>query len=350
MNRTILLRTFFALSVAFAAAACHRNQPTPGNVLPSTPAPVVQPSSVPAVVPDSGSVKPEVDDGDEVSTVVTPDFGGTPHEKDDVDHLAVGSQLVDSGKLDLGIAELEKAVFDNPDDFDVRKATGEAYLQKGDLEDAIGHLRAALDQQEDVDVRMELSQAYFDLRDYDAATKSIVKTASLDKTRPEPYELLSRVYANREMWKESIDASEEAIARGSDSATTYNGLGYAELMLGRYDDAVRELGRAVAGNEGVTPAMWNNLGIAFQKTGKVAEAAESFRCALQENPTYVKAKVNLDHVTQLAKAQGIAIGPEKAELDKDDLIGKTQPQPTGDGTGEKQVSPTPEPTPSWQTW
>lgn len=346
MNRTILIRTFLALSVAFAVAACHRNsQPTPSTVVPSTP--VVQPSAVPDnVVPDSGTVKPEVDIGDQVSTVVAPDFGGTPHDKDDVDHLGAGVQLISSGKIDDGIAELEKAVFDAPDDFDVRKTTGEAYLQKGDLEDAIGHLRAALDQQEDFDVRMELSQAYFDLKDYDAATKSIVKSASLDKTRPEPYELLSRVYADRSMWKESIDASEEAIARGSDSPSTYNGLGYAELMLGRNDDAVRELGRAVAGDEGVTAPMWNNLGLAFEKTGKIAEAAESYRCALDENPTYVKAKVNLARVTQVAKAQGIAIGPEKAQLDKGDLIGKT----TGDGTGEKPMSPTPEPTPSWQTW
>ena len=347
MNRKILTRTFLALSVAFAAAACHRNQPTqtPSSVVPSTP--VAQPSVVPeSVAPDSGTVKPEVDTGNEVSTVIAPDFGGTPHDKDDADHLSAGMQLIESGKVDDGIAELEKGVFDDPDDFDVRKATGEAYLKKGDLEDAIGHLRAALDQQEDFDVRMELSQAYFDLKDYDASVKSIVKSASLDKTRPEPYELLSRVYSERSMWKESIDASEEAIARGSDSASTYNGLGYAELMLGRYDDAVRELGRAVAGDEGVTAPMWNNLGLAFEKTGKIVEAAESYRCALQENPTYVKAKVNLGRITQLAKGQGIAIGPEKAQLDKGDLIGKT----TGDGTGEKQVSPTPEPTPSWQTW
>jgi tetratricopeptide (TPR) repeat protein len=241
--------------------------------------------------------------------------------------------LLEQGDVDLAISELEKGVFDDPDSFEVRKTLASAYLKKGNLEMAVGHLRSATEQVDDFDTWQQLSQVYFDLKDFDSAEKSIAHTAKLDKSSAEPWKLLARVYMSKQMWKESIDASEEAIARGSDTSTTYNGLGFAYLMIGRYDDSVRELEKAVSFDDGVTPQIWNNLGVAYEKSGQLADAAQAYRASLAGNPTYVKAKVNLDRVTEIAKKESVPVGEEKAQLDKTDLEGKTVPA-TGEAGGQ----------------
>lgn len=302
-------RIVFATLITLALVACTRtsNPPTPTR--------------------GSASVKPEIATGTQVSTKPTPmatpmevviqdDFGGTPHDPACTeDHFGVGVGLLESRQVEAGIAELERGVYDEPENFDMRKSLGEAYLAQGETEKAVGHLRVAVDQVDDADTWMELANACFDRKDFDEAQKAIVKVAKLDPSSPEPWKLLARVFQSKSMWKESIDASEEAIARGSDSPWTFNNLGYAYLVLGKSDDAVRELEKAVSFDSGVTSPIWNNLGLAYEKQGELADAASAYRAALAGNPGYVKAKVNLSRLTEVAKAQGIAIGQRKAEID-----------------------------------
>ncbi|HVO29708.1 MAG TPA: tetratricopeptide repeat protein, partial [bacterium] len=140
----------------------------------------------------------------------------------------------------------------------------------------------------------------------------------------------------------SIEASEEAIARGSDSPWTFNNIGYAYLVLGKTDDAVRELEKAVSFDTGVTPSIWNNLGLAYEKKGELADAANAYRAALAGNPGYVKAKVNLKRLTEVARANGVAIGERSAEVGAEVKGGGTSatPAPTpaeieGAAIGEK---------------
>ena len=298
------------LTLALIAGACHKNQ---------TPAAPAQSSS---------TVKPEIDTGSEVSLqpspvpMVTPmevaienDFGGTPHDSECTeDHFGIASGLVESEQLDEATAELEKGVYDEPENFEMRKMLGEVYAQSGDLERAVGNFRIAVDQVDDAETWQELAQACFDQKDFDEARKAVAKVTKLDPTSPEPWTLLARVYQSKSMWKESIDASEEAIARGSDSPWTFNNIGYAYLVLGKADDSVRELEKAVSFDTGVTPAIWNNLGLAYEKQGQLADAAGAYRAALAGNPRYVNAKVNLKRLTEVAKSEGIAIGEKKAEI------------------------------------
>lgn len=318
------------ITLALVAGACHKNEK-------------------PQPTPTSGTVKPEIVTGTEVSVkpspvpMVTPmevaiedDFGGTPHDSECTeDHFGIAAGLVESEQIDDAIAELEKGVYDEPENFDMRKMLGEVYVQSGDLEKAVGNFRIAVDQIDDSETWQELAQACFERRDFDEAQKAITKVTKLDPTSPEPYKLLARVYQSKSMWKESIDASEEAIARGSDSPWTFNNLGYAYLVLGKADDAVRELEKAVSFDTGVTPTIWNNLGLAYEKQGQLADAASSFRAALAGNPNYVKAKVNLKHVTEVAKAEGIAIGERKAEIEPMAMPTATPTEIEDSAIGEK---------------
>ena len=304
--KRIVFTTLITLALI---AACHKNQ---------TPSPT----------PRSSTVKPEIETGSEVSTKPSPipmttpmevaiedDFGGTPHDSECMeDHFGNATALLETEQLDGAVAELEKGVYDEPENFEMRKMLGEVYVQNGDLEKAVGNFRIAVDQVDDSETWQELAQVCFDRKDFDEAQKAITKVTKLDPSAPDPWNLLARVYQSKSMWKEAIDASEEAIARGSDSPWTFNNLGYAHLVLGHTDDSVRELEKAVSFDTGVTPAIWNNLGLAYEKQGELSQAAGAYRAALAGNPRYVNAKVNLKRLTEVAKAEGIAIGEKKAEI------------------------------------
>lgn len=303
------------LALALVASACHKNEK----------------NQAPVPTPNSGTVKPEIPTSHEVSGAATPnpvsspsaevaeevedEFGGTPHDSSCTeDHLGVGMGLLEGGQIDDAIAELEKGVFDEPENFDIRKALATAYIEQGELEKAVGHLRLGLEQVDDGGAWQMLAQTYFDLKDFDQAERAIRHAAKDDPSSAEPFRLLARVYQSRDMWKESIEASEEAIARGSDSPWTFNNLGYAYLVLGKTDDAVRELEKAVSFDVGVTPSIWNNLGLAYEKKGELADAANAYRAALAGNPGYVKAKVNLKRLTEVARANGVPIGERSAGI------------------------------------
>lgn len=308
MNRSIVLVSL-ALS---AASGC--KEPASTNTKQTAPIPV------------SATVKPEIDTKTEISSFVAEEvfgiagddvlsFDGISHlGQCEIDHLGVGRGLIESGLIDDGIDELERGVYDSPDDFETRQLLGEAYRATGELELAVGHFRSAVEQSEDARTWLLLAQTYYELKDTDQAVIAISKVTKLEPTNPEPYRLLAKVYQSKSMWKESIDASEEAIARGSDSPWTYNNMGYAYLVLGRYEAAVRELEKAVSFDSGVSPQIWNNLGLAYEKHGSLRDAHAAYQAALAGNPNYVKAKVNAGRTVALAKAQGIDLGTRTADI------------------------------------
>src|SRR5258708_4201824 len=61
---------------------------------------------------------------------------------------------------------------------------------------------------------------------------------------------------------------------------------------GFYQDAIRELLEAVKLNPDF-PDLHNQLGLALSMNGDRREAAEEFRRALELNPNYVEARLNL---------------------------------------------------------
>lgn len=61
-----------------------------------------------------------------------------------------------------------------------------------------------------------------------------------------------------------------------------------------------------------SPALYNNIAIAYEKMGKLTEAEESYKKALQLSPSNSYIKRNLEQLQKLLKGE-----PEKPEPDAD---------------------------------
>lgn len=256
-----------------------------------------------------------------------------------VDHISVARKQISEGKLDEAVVELSKQLFDDPDSFEAYYLMGETFQKKGDLDQAIWSFSEASSlRSDDLDVLTTLTRLQLDAGQLGEAEVSARRMIELEPSNPEGHRLLARTFSKRNMWNETIASNEKAIFLGDDSAYTYNNKGYAELVTGRYDDAIDSFQNAVT-KKGATHFMWNNLGIALEKSGRLAEAHGAYQKALEVSPKYVNAKVNLDRLVTVAEAEGIVLGDRVADLDEPvesdatedgDLIDFTEDSPEGE--------------------
>jgi Flp pilus assembly protein TadD len=95
---------------------------------------------------------------------------------------------------------------------------------------------------------------------------------------------------NLERVREAVPAYERALQDYPDSDTVLNNLGYAYILLGRYDLALDTLNKAVAAKPDNAQANLN-LGLTYYNLNRFAEAVTYFDTALQlqpQQPDYVQ--------------------------------------------------------------
>lgn len=273
-------------------------QPTPVQITPSD----LQEVTV-NMVPDEQT---EVEVSEAVP-VVTPE--GLPHTDPDetVDHLTIARAHLDKGELEEGIDEIERAIFDDPESFEAYFLYGTTREEQGDLQNALwGYNEARAQRGDDLEVLQSIARVEMGLDQVEDAGKTLHELIDLSPESPVGYRLLARTFSKRDMWNECIDANNKAIERGDDSPFTFNNRGYAELVLGHYDDAIESFEQAVT-REGATHVMWNNLGIAREKTGSIVDAYAAYEKSLELRPKYVNALVNVERLTRVADASGILL-------------------------------------------
>ena len=108
--------------------------------------------------------------------------------------------------------------------------------------------------------------------------------------------LLGRTYHAQGRKDEAIEAYQRAIELNELDAWSMNNLGLLFLEMKRAGEALPLFEKAVEIKNDV-PAFHNNLGMALEHTRRFEDAAAAYTSALNADPTYDKAKKNLDRVT-----------------------------------------------------
>jgi Flp pilus assembly protein TadD len=104
---------------------------------------------------------------------------------------------------------------------------------------------------------------------------------------------------------------EQVIDLAPNHGYAWNNLGFACLLANENEAAVDALTHAAELLPGVA-YVHNNLGIALERTGRLDQAMRAFIAATELSPKYVKAKLNLQRLEQLASTGEM---PDQQELD-----------------------------------
>lgn len=143
---------------------------------------------------------------------------------------------------------------------------------------------------------LHLGRAYLQMEELDKAGDVLTHAAGIDSNNSRVHHLLGRLRhmdGNHEKaehyFKRALEMEKNPYIR--------NNLAYTYILQEEYEKAIPLLERAAAQKDVVY--FYNNLGVAYQHTGKTAKALKAYQQALNVDPEYTKARENLS----LLKAQ-----------------------------------------------
>jgi Tfp pilus assembly protein PilF len=210
------------------------------------------------------------------------------------------------------------------------KAYAEALetLESGDPKEAVSKLESLLDEftgiADRAKVRANLARAYLKLsgREYSSehlpkARKWSEEALTMQPESSDVWNVRGRVLLASNRPAEAKQAFRRAIELDSENVHAYNNLGYALILGSEYTEAVTPLleAQAVAERKGMElPGyVYNNLGIALERSDHLAEAREAFQKAV--NAGHPTAGGSLARVESLIPSQKLAepVEPEKEE-------------------------------------
>lgn len=242
--------------------------------------------------------------------------GDSPHK----DWSAAGREHFKTKRYEEAVIAFRKALFTAPADGETWFLLGKAYLQSDEPGRGVECFEEALHQNPtDQALHAALIRGHLKAGNNDQA---LTHATNLARLTPETFQssyLLGRAYSGNAMWKESMQAFEQALTHKPSHVYANNNLGFVALQLGDLDTAIPALERAT-GAPNAVHYMFNNLGIAYERNKQAVESLTAFQQALELNPQYVKAIVNRDRVfaaltaaqhTELAALKEVAPSPQE---------------------------------------
>jgi tetratricopeptide (TPR) repeat protein len=197
-----------------------------------------------------------------------------------------GRMHLQEGRAALAVEQFKKAVQADPKNSYALKGLGDAYLQLGKFDDAVGALRKSLIANPYyVDVHNDLGTALI-LSGKREDGKNEFSTAFNDPTNPTP-ELsarnLAQAYFEEKNYPEAANWYRTAINRNRKYPDAYLGLVDALLALNRNDDAI---GFLEAGIKELpkNACMQLQLGQSYFRAGRLAEARTALESSRRNEP------------------------------------------------------------------
>jgi len=189
-------------------------------------------------------------------------------------HGQTGVRLLEQGKTDDGIAELQKAVRQRPDFAPAHAALAQAYIAKHDLENAAAEMQRVIalnPRSEDAYYRLGL--IYLELKQPAKAQGIFAQLLKIDPNSADGHAGLGDAFADQHRNLEALDEYKRAAALDSGIQGVYYNMGVMQARLKLYDDAIASLlkQRQTADNADNE----NLLAEVFGEKGMKSEAADA---------------------------------------------------------------------------
>jgi serine/threonine-protein kinase len=209
---------------------------------------------------------------------------------------ALARALVQSGRVEDGLALFERLVKEKPDNPWLHLAWGNALLDQGRFKEAEAKNREAIRlQPDDPDAHNNLGAALWSQGEFKDAEAAFREALLLKPDYPLARYNLGVVLGDQGRYKEAEAQYREAIRLQSDYPKAHNNLGNALSRQGRYKEAEAQYREALR-LQPDDPKAHGNLGATLRSQGKFKEAEAECREAIRLQPYYPEAHGNLGAV------------------------------------------------------
>jgi tetratricopeptide (TPR) repeat protein len=170
---------------------------------------------------------------------------------------------------------------------------GTALLERGRVDEALAHARAAVDiRPGDPKVHVNLGAALARKGAADEARASYDRALAIDPANAMAHFDLALLLSEQGRSAESMQQYREVLRIDPTYAKAHSGLGWVLARLGRTEEAASSFRAAIAADPRLTPA-WNGLALVLEKRGRHDEALAVWREALRIEPDDFRLRFNL---------------------------------------------------------
>jgi Flp pilus assembly protein TadD len=221
------------------------------------------------------------------------------------DHMAEGESLYSEGRHLEAAAHLQVAVEEQPDAWYRSYLLGLALWKAGDLEGATSSLRRAAGMRpEFVRTKINLARILNERELYGEALAAADRAVVLAPDNPLAHYLRGRSLANLSRVQDATAALRTSLDLDPRNGDVWNRLGLLLLRHGKVQEAVTVLETAAALSPAGPAYIQNNLGLAYERSGRLDEAAVRFAAGLAAGGDPGRLKSNLARVRALLGGPG----------------------------------------------
>ncbi|MFH1823808.1 MAG: tetratricopeptide repeat protein [Candidatus Firestonebacteria bacterium] len=194
---------------------------------------------------------------------------------------------------DDAVQVYERALAINPYISKAHYILGNAYLDKNELDKAIeSYEKGLLIEPNSYEIYTNLGVVYDKKGSYDESIISFNKALSINPSVPETHYGLATVYFRQKDYKNSIKEYEVALKLNPKFIEAWNSLGVVMSSTGNLDGVINCY-KNITLLKPLDVEAWNNLGIAYGTKGDFKTAIKSWEKALEINPNYTNARLNI---------------------------------------------------------
>jgi tetratricopeptide (TPR) repeat protein len=227
------------------------------------------------------------------------------------------SEAMNKGNHAAAIPLLKQALDSNPGDAAVHNSYGSALAASGHLPEAVAQYRKATGLSPDYpDAHNNLASALVQSGQPDEAVAEFERALALKSDFAEAHAGLGGVLAQRGKVNDAIPHLQKAVELGPKNPMARGNLCLALSLAGRPQEAIPHAQEAVALTSGQNPLLLDMLGRLYAQAGRVAEAMEPTRQALEVATRAGDERLARDLRGRLSSYEAAATGGRPQEPEK----------------------------------
>jgi protein O-mannosyl-transferase len=208
-------------------------------------------------------------------------------------HNNLGVARLQKGQVDEAIGHYQKAVAIKPDYAEAYRNLGNAFLQKGQVDQAMAHFQKAFEISPDyADAHKNFGNAFLQKGQVDEAITHYQKALEIKPDKADAYSNLGNAFLQKGLVDQAMAQFQKALEIEPDYADARSNLGNAFLQKKQVSEAITHYQKALEIKPDFPEAHYN-LGNAFLQKKQVDEAITHYQKALEIKPEYSEALGNL---------------------------------------------------------